>query len=190
MEKPSVTVKLTPEDIVAFIKYQREPRDVRLRILRQMIWLGILVVALILGSLIAYDVSMSNLRGTPKALLLYSPSVWISVVVIVGFVGFTYVSKRRLLSEDVWKKDYPSMFLPTLYQVLDEGFYTENDQFQTLLRWMRIARVEETPTCLIVFEVPKGAHILPKRCFVDLESVAIFAEQVRLQIESSPKLPV
>ena len=96
---------------------------------------------------------------------------------------------RRMRSENAWKENNPSLFLPNLYQVLDEGLFVENDRVHLLTRWTAIVRVAESAKYFYVMETQIRGHILPKRCFSDPQAAANFADQVRLQMEKHAAAP-
>jgi YcxB-like protein len=179
MEHASVTIQLAIEDVVAFSGFvARSSARMRRGLL---LW----VIAIVLFAA-EYLLSAGHKPGAGSFHLNFLPIV---IAVAVFFLLVKFLLRRRLRSEALWKENNPSLFLPNLCQVLDEGLYVENDRMQLLTRWTALVRVGESAKHFFVMETRIRGYIFPKRCFAAPEAAANFADQVRLQIEKHAAAP-
>ena len=84
--------------------------------------------------------------------------------------------------QSFWQQYAPGALEPTLYQVLDEGFYCENTRGQSVNRWTAVMRLLETEKYLYVMLALRTGYVLPKRCFATPEAATAFAGEIRQRL--------
>lgn len=176
MDPASVTVQLTPADIKAFSKTAQG----RYR------WKNTLLF-LLAGALFSISFVLQgdhDRSGEPAArvsgfLEVMLPAV-VPILIFVGVLVFVLWKSRQPSN---YQKYAPGIFLPNTYTVHEEGLFCQNERGETLNYWKIVFRFVETPDHFFIMLAERNGHILPKRCFPSLEAVALFANQVRLNLE-------
>lgn len=154
MEYASVTVQVSKEDLFAFFRLLEKGR-------RQE-WLVALPLGLAFGAFaVSFFLEPQGAPSNPSSSLLQLSLIFFGVTFI--FLLISFFVQRWVRSERFLKKNNPSAFHLSLYQVLDEGLYLENDRGQGLTRWTAIGRVVESGKHFYIIDKRFRRLFFPKR---------------------------
>ena len=114
-------------------------------------------------------------RVSIRALLAAAP-----VIVFLAILGlYVWWSKRP----SAYEAYAPGIFQPRTFELTEQGFLARAERGETLTYWKFIIRFAETNDDFYVMLAARNGHLLPKRCFPTLESMAIFRNQMQLHLE-------
>jgi hypothetical protein len=158
-----ITYTLTPEDVVAFNRHQFETSPSLQRSYRMGFLWGVLAAAafyLILG---AWDNPWNALF---PALFLIIYLIWYPLTIRRNLSRVGQRMKTEGANRRVWGRH-------TL--TLSETELTAESEFEySRLRWAGVERVDLTETHIFIYDSTTSAHVIPKRCFADLQAAQAF----------------
>jgi hypothetical protein len=176
MDPATVTVQLTLPDIKAFSKFSRGRHS----------WRSTALI-LLAGVLLSFSFVLKNDHGRsdapPADVGEFLDDMLPALVPILIFVGVLVFLLWKAKQPSNYQKYAPSIFLPNTYTVHEEGLFCQNERGETLNYWKVVFRFVETPDHFFIMLAERNGHILPKRCFPTSEAAALFANQVRLNLE-------
>ena len=179
MESASVTIQLVPADVRRFSKFVFTWRKRwKTRILA--ILAGILVPVSIAVILHTPADQRRNADDSEPSRFSESLRIWTPFLLFAALYGYM---RWRASRPSTYQGSSPGLFLPNTCTVFDEGLFCQNERGETLNYWKVVVRFAETDDYFFVLLAERNGHILPKRCFPTLEAMAIFANQVRQQLE-------
>jgi YcxB-like protein len=174
---------LTEDDYVefqrAFTKHRRSlmPRKGPGRAVTTLIgWLIIIVIALFVYALLSFI-------ATRGAWWLPLASLYVAAAAAWGLILFSRRSSwlyRRLAAN--------STKLGTLKtaEITDAGITIRLAHACSVMQWPHFIRCIETTNTFLLFEMPRLAHILPKRAFPSLEAMQEFRAFAQAHIGNQP----
>jgi hypothetical protein len=170
-----VQFELTPDDYVdymkAYVRHRRSltPRDARgLRSPAVVAWAIVAMLAgwCVLESLVfpppSAPAATSPAAPTPLHDILWSLTPYLIVMLMIWAVffwsrsGFLY---RRMASQAT------RLGQPRAAEITDTHIKIEEASSTTIQQWTYFIRCIETPRSFLLFQLPRLAHIVPKRAF-------------------------
>jgi hypothetical protein len=178
MDPATVTIQLQPADIRRFTNFAAGGLYRRLILFFALLFFGInLLISLSEktshGPLLQDREFTAKVIGSLAFFLIYTVFFLVVVRVVLWWAS----------SRSVYRNTWPAAFLPNTYSVLNEGLFCENELGETLNYWKFIKRFVEQKDHFYIMLSKRRGHVIPKRCFPTLEAGAVFANQVRLQLE-------
>ena len=138
---------------------------------------------LFLSSIAVGIVLSAALNHFNISLLLFSPSVIVSVVVIVFiFLVFVFLSLKKMQRNTMPRKDGVIMGDQSL-ELNDKGVSLEKRGYSSFVKWEKVISLEESESNFYIFIDTIAAYIVPKRVFDSENAQGEFCSFVKNQME-------
>ena len=165
-----MTVRLTPEDHVTFLKVTQGKGMRRVQIFG-------LCVALLFGGLLSWPAYKIDER--------YLQILYLAPIGLVGLaMFFSYGYAVRKVRREAARNPY--MGMPLLYEIKDDGLSCENQFEQGVSRWKSFRQLFRRGSAFYLISTG-GVHIFPDRSFATSEDSAIFFNQLLVHLETASK---